>query len=94
MKKAANNYKSQIKVLQGLSHPVRFTILATLAKGEMSVGQLVDELDSSQSAVSQHLSKMKDAGIVKSHKESNFVYYSLKNPKYKELISLIGKLEV
>ncbi|MCG9876688.1 MAG: metalloregulator ArsR/SmtB family transcription factor [Leptospiraceae bacterium] len=81
-----------VKGLQGIAHPIRFMIMFALSKEEMSVGDLVDLLGTSQSAASQHLSKMKNNGILESRKKSNQVFYSLKDPKYKELISILVRL--
>ncbi len=79
-----------IKGIQGIA-PSRL-ILYTLAKEEKTVGQLVELLGTSQSAASQHLSKMKNNGILESRKSSNQVYYSLKDPKFKELVQTIVKV--
>ncbi|MDZ4727002.1 MAG: metalloregulator ArsR/SmtB family transcription factor [Leptospira sp.] len=81
-----------IKGIQGIAHPIRLLILYTLAKEEKSVGQLVELLGTSQSAASQHLSKMKNNGILESRKSSNQVYYSLKDPKFKDLVNTIVKV--
>jgi DNA-binding transcriptional ArsR family regulator len=86
------NLESAVQGLQGLAHPVRLSILSLLSKGEMTVGSIVEELNTSQSAVSQHLSKMKSYGILGSRKESNLVFYSIKDPKYKELLQSIIKI--
>ncbi|MDF3819092.1 metalloregulator ArsR/SmtB family transcription factor [Leptospira sp. 96542] len=81
-----------IKGLQGIAHPIRLLILYTLAKEERTVGELVELLGTSQSAASQHLSKMKNNGILESRKSSNQVFYSLKDPKFKDLIQTIVKV--
>jgi DNA-binding transcriptional ArsR family regulator len=81
-----------VKGIQGIAHPIRLLILYALAKEEKSVGELVTLLGTSQSAASQHLSKMKNNGILESRKKSNMVFYSLKDPKYKELVSTIVKI--
>ncbi|EQA54581.1 transcriptional regulator, ArsR family [Leptospira kmetyi serovar Malaysia str. Bejo-Iso9] len=67
-------------------------ILFFLSQKEHSVGELVDLLGISQSAASQHLSKMKINGILSSRKESNQVFYYLKDGKYKDLIRTIVKI--
>lgn len=81
-----------VKGLQGIAHPIRLMIMFALAKEERSVGDLVELLGTSQSAASQHLSKMKNNGILESRKKSNQVFYSLKDPKFKELNSVIVRL--
>ena len=84
--------EAAIKGLQGIAHPIRLLILYALMKEEKSVGELVDLLGTSQSAASQHLSKMKNNGILESRKKSNQVYYFLKDQKYKEFIHTIFKI--
>ncbi|MCC5814953.1 MAG: winged helix-turn-helix transcriptional regulator [Leptospira sp.] len=81
-----------IKGIQGIAHPIRLLILYALSSKEMSVGELVTLLGTSQSAASQHLSKMKNNGILESRKKSNMVFYSLKDPKFKELVTTIIKI--
>ncbi|MBP7282717.1 MAG: winged helix-turn-helix transcriptional regulator [Leptospiraceae bacterium] len=81
-----------IKGLQGIAHPVRLMILYALSREELSVNDLADFTGVSQSVTSQHLSKMKDNGILDSRKESNKVFYYVKDTKYKELVKNIVKL--
>ncbi|MBL0264616.1 MAG: winged helix-turn-helix transcriptional regulator [Leptospiraceae bacterium] len=81
-----------IKGVQGIAHPVRLMILYALSKEELSVNDLADFTGVSQSVTSQHLSKMKDSGILESRKESNKVFYYVKDNKYRELVKNIVKL--
>ena len=67
-------------------------ILYALSKEELSVNDLADFTGVSQSVTSQHLSKMKDNGILDSRKESNKVFYYVKDTKYRELVKSIIKL--
>lgn len=78
-----------IKGIQGIAHPVRLMILYALSKEELSVGELSSFTNVSQSVTSQHLSKMKDYGILESRKESNKVFYFVKDDKYLNLIQSI-----
>jgi ArsR family transcriptional regulator, virulence genes transcriptional regulator len=81
-----------IKGIQGLAHPVRFMILYTLLKEESSVNDLSLYTGASQSVTSQHLSKMKDSGILDSRKESNKVFYFIKDGNYRELLKVLLKI--
>lgn len=87
-----NQLESAIRGIKGIAHPDRLQILFFLSQKEHSVGELVDLLGISQSAASQHLSKMKINGILSSTKESNQVFYYLKDGKYKDLIRTIIKI--
>ena len=81
-----------IKGIQGIAHPVRLMILYALSREELSVNDLSSFAGVSQSVTSQHLSKMKESGILDSRKESNEVFYYVKDNKYKELAKTIVKL--
>jgi DNA-binding transcriptional ArsR family regulator len=59
-----------------LSDPTRVKILWALLQGETSVSSLAELVDSSPTAVSQHLSKLRLAGLVDSRREGTFIYYS------------------
>ena len=64
-----------------MANPKRVAIIELLSEAECSVGELAKELDSSISAISQHLRTMKDKGVVVNRKDAQTVYYRLKNPK-------------
>jgi ArsR family transcriptional regulator len=75
-----------------LSNEVRLCILINLYKNkEKNVSDLQACAKSSQSSVSQQLSKMKALGIITSRKVGNEVYYSISNEKMK---AIIKKLEI
>ncbi|REE81570.1 ArsR family transcriptional regulator [Paenibacillus taihuensis] len=60
-----------------LGDKTRLNILALLRVKEMCVCDIVEQLDVSQSSTSQHLRKLKAAGIVKEERRGQWVYYSL-----------------
>ena len=64
-------------VFEALSSQVRRKILAYLAHTELSAGDIAARFDISKPAVSQHLSILETAGLVRSEKRGQFVYYSL-----------------
>ncbi|MCB1157393.1 MAG: winged helix-turn-helix transcriptional regulator [Leptospiraceae bacterium] len=84
--------EAAVKGIQGIAHPVRLMILYALSKEELSVGELSEFTGVSQSVTSQHLSKMRDNGILESRKESNKVFYYAKDPKFVELVKNIIKI--
>ena len=81
-----------IKGIQGIAHPVRFMILYSLLREESSVSELSEYTGASQSVTSQHLSKMKESGILDNRKESNKVFYFIKDNNYKDLIKVFLKI--
>lgn len=62
-------------VFAALADPSRRAILGRLAAGEASVKTIVAGLRISQPAVSQHLAKLRAAGLVSERREGRFVYY-------------------
>lgn len=60
-----------------LANPVRMHVLHLMRKGEYSVGELAKQVGVSQSALSQHLSKLKLSGLVNLRTEAQWHYYSL-----------------
>jgi ArsR family transcriptional regulator, virulence genes transcriptional regulator len=81
-----------ISAMQGMAHPVRFMMLYALLKEELSVSDLAQFTGVSQSVTSQHLSKLKDVGLLDSRKESNKVFYYVKDNRYREIIKMVVKL--
>ena len=65
------------KVFEALSSTVRRKILAYLAHAELTAGEIASRFDISKPAVSQHLSILEAAGLVKSEKRGQFVHYAL-----------------
>ena len=75
--------------LKAMAHPVRWRILCTLGDRELSVGEIVEKIGTSQSNISQHLEQLRDKHIVTSRKEANRIYYRIRND---QLLMLIGTM--
>lgn len=67
-------------LLKALANERRIQILCLLRDGEKSVSELEDLVKLSQSALSQHLAKLRRDKIVKTRREAQTIYYSLKGP--------------
>ncbi|WP_207908803.1 ArsR/SmtB family transcription factor [Pseudonocardia endophytica] len=63
--------------LRMLGDPTRLKILWALAQGESSVACLAEIVGAAPTAVSQHLAKLRLAGIVNHRREGTFVHYTL-----------------
>ena len=75
------------KVLKLLSNQKRLLILCKLAAvGECPVHALAETIDLSQSALSQHLAKLRRDGLVTYRRESQMLYYALGDPQLKHLL--------
>ncbi len=82
-------------LLKALSHPVRLCMVRGLLKnGRSNVSYMDRCLDVSQSGISQHLAKLRSAGIVKGVREGNEVYYELCNDTVVALLNLLFKEEL
>ncbi len=80
-------------LLKAMSNESRLLILCYLAeRGELSVGELVDRVGLSQSALSQHLAKLREEGLVTTRKEAQTVFYRVCDPKADQLLSLLHDL--
>ena len=76
--------------LKAMGHPLRLKILCILAEAEeISVQDLVDQVGTSQSNISQHLSILRDTRILASRKDANKVYYRSGDPKLLRLMGIM-----
>jgi DNA-binding transcriptional ArsR family regulator len=75
-------------VFKALAHPTRIQIVKLLRNGEMCVCNILPNLDSEQSNTSQHLTILKNQGILESKKDGSKVIYSIKNNEVYEMIDL------
>lgn len=64
------------EVLKAMSSETRLKILCALSGGELPVNQLAELTSQSPSAVSQHLAKLRAAGLVEARRDAQTIYYS------------------
>lgn len=69
------------KVLSSLANEVRLRLLLCLSNGEKNVTELIGNCQLSQSAVSQHLEKLRLSGLVETRRNGKEIYYRLINTK-------------
>ena len=84
--------KKARQILKSLADDTRLRIINLLKKGEINVSDMCTILDTTQSNLSKHLSRLRLTNIVDDRREGNIVYYSLKKPTdktHKELINVI-----
>lgn len=80
------------RLLKALSNECRLLILCNLVGGEKSVTQLNDKVDLSQSALSQHLARLRKEGLVAIRKEAQTVYYRINSHEVEQVIRLMYEL--
>lgn len=86
----ANTQKIELtaKLFRGLSDESRLAILEALRGGAMTVGEIVAETGLAQSNVSNHLSCLRDCGLVIARPDGRFVYYELSDKRVAQLLRL------
>jgi DNA-binding transcriptional ArsR family regulator len=92
MQKKKENLNSAVGLLKLISHPVRLSILCNLLhRGEMSVGEIVEaeEGAAGQSQISQFLGKMRSEDLISFRKEGQTVYYKLKSPEARKVVTAL-----
>ena len=78
--------------LKAMSHPLRLMILCKLGEEEFSVQDIVDNVGTSQSNISQHLAILRDKGILSARKDANKVFYKVTDFKTLKLIDMMREV--
>lgn len=89
MESMEQNAASAEKLLKLLANRHRLMILCNLVEQERSVTELIDIVGLSQSAVSQHLAKLKQEGVVSADKSGQQVFYRLASMEVNALLSTL-----
>ncbi|AWI88381.1 MULTISPECIES: helix-turn-helix transcriptional regulator [Methylobacteriaceae] len=78
------------RLLRLLASEKRLLILCLLvARGEMDVTSLAGEVELSQSALSQHLAKLREDGLVAFRRESQTIHYRLEDPRAARVLATL-----
>lgn len=72
-----------------MANPSRLLILCRLAEGEASVGALQEVVGLSQSALSQHLAKLREGGVVATRREAQTIHYRLADPQTQAIMAAL-----
>ena len=76
MRKLSEHSTPAAALLSAMANPKRLLILCNLVNGEIPVGVLATQVGLSQSALSQHLSKLRAQKLVKTRRDAQTIYYS------------------
>jgi DNA-binding transcriptional ArsR family regulator len=79
-------------LLKAMSNQSRLMVLCQLHEGEKSVGQLEKVVGLSQSALSQHLARLRRDGLVKTRRDAQTIYYSLQGEEAVRVIKTLYEL--
>lgn len=86
------NASEAAKLLRALANERRLVILCQLADGERSVGELLPKVGLSQSALSQHLAKLREEGIVATRREAQTIWYRIEDPAAVKLVMTLADI--
>ena len=77
-------------VLKAMGHPARLCILnGILRTGGCNVTHIQECIELPQSTISQHIQKLRSAGIIEGTRSGTEITYTLKNPKVLEIINIL-----
>lgn len=80
------------ETLKFMANDKLLPLLCRIGQEEVSAGELAEFVGMSPSALSQHLKRLRESGIVESRREHRVVYYRLADRNTKEIIALLQKL--
>lgn len=84
------NADQAVTMLRALGNERRLLILCTLiGSGESSAGELAEAVDLSASATSQHLTRMREEGLVESRREAQSIFYRIADPNLERMVALL-----
>jgi ArsR family transcriptional regulator len=79
-------------LLRTLGNEKRLMILCQLGGGELPAGALQEPLGLSQSALSQHLAVLREAGVVETRREAQTIYYRIADPAAVKVIETLAAI--
>jgi DNA-binding transcriptional ArsR family regulator len=79
------------QLFKALNDPTRREILEMLGKKDLSAGEIADQFNMSKPSISHHLDLLRQAGLVESVKQGQFIYYSLNTTVFDELLKWMLK---
>ncbi|GAB0174388.1 MAG: metalloregulator ArsR/SmtB family transcription factor [Candidatus Altimarinota bacterium] len=91
MKNLSERADEVAHILKLIAHPKRLLLCCRLLSGPKSVGELEKDCTISQSQLSQFLGKLEKEGLLISEKKGQFVFYSLKDIRVRNLIHDLEK---
>ncbi|GEO82338.1 ArsR/SmtB family transcription factor [Pararhodospirillum oryzae] len=86
------NARQGSALLKAMSNEHRLLILCQLLRGEMCVGKLEQVVGLSQSALSQHLARLRRDNLVQTRREAQTIHYSLRGPEARAVLQALHAL--
>ncbi len=82
-------YRMQAEFCKGMAHPKRIQILRVLKDGERSVGELAKATGIPQANMSQHLSLLRQFGLLNTRRDGTNIYYAIADHRIVEACDLV-----
>ena len=82
----------QAKLFRGFADPSRLSILEALRDGERTVSEVVETTGFTQPNVSNHLSCLRDCGLVTVRQQGRFAYYTISDDRVAKLLLMADEL--
>ena len=79
-------------MLKTMAHPIRLKILCLLQDREMTVGEIREEVKTTNANVSQHLTILRNKDIISFRKDANYIFNKIADPRIIELMSTMKNL--
>lgn len=79
-------------LMRALSHEARLRVLCDLVGGERTAGDLVRRSGLSQSALSQHLSRLRAEGLLATRREAQSIYYRIADPRAARVLAILYEI--
>jgi ArsR family transcriptional regulator len=77
------------QAIKAIAHPLRLKILCVLNDQEISVQDIVENVGTSQSNISQHLAILRDKGVLATRKDANRVFYRIGDMRTLKLVGMM-----
>jgi DNA-binding transcriptional ArsR family regulator len=86
--------KNSAALLSAMANPKRLAILELISRSEMPVGELASRVGLSQSALSQHLAKLRAHNLVSTRRDAQTIYYSSRSESVRAVLETLKSLEL
>ncbi len=80
------------RALKGIAHPLRLKILCVIGDREVCVQEIVDQVGTSQSNISQHLAILREKNVLLTRKDANRVFYRVGDQRTLQLVSMMREV--
>lgn len=92
MNQLVDNAEEAAQLLSAIGNGKRLAIMCHLIDSELSVGEIAERVDLSQSALSQHLAKLRNMDLVATRRERQMIFYSCNSDRVRRILHTLDKM--